>query len=292
MAGFFTNDMKRTYQHGAKAVPTDFASSWSANLDNDPLQSLRSQLKQERKNRLRAILDGEKLRAQLADVSDREQRLLRVGEMTAKFVHQLRTPLTTAMLHATQLDTETPRNERLVSRLIAGLNEINTMSADLLNYTAGASPTREYMRVESFLQDVGNSVRPQLRPSTNLSVSVIDTELVLHANSIALKGALLNLIKNAEQAASGSMSVLLHAHLFADRIHICVTDDGPGVAADAQARLFEPFFTTKAAGTGLGLAVVKAISESHGGRTSFSSSHLGSTFTIEIPAPNLSETIL
>jgi two-component system sensor histidine kinase FlrB len=102
-------------------------------------------------------------------------------------------------------------------------------------------------------------------------------------NKIALKGALLNLVSNADQASENGASILLHAHLFGDSIHVCVTDDGPGIADHVQPRLFDAFFTTRKHGTGLGLAVVKAVAAAHGGDVTVATSKLGSTFSLCLP---------
>ena len=63
-----------------------------------------------------------------------------------------------------------------------------------------------------------------------------------------------------------------------------MTDDGPGVADDLRSRLFDAFFTTRPQGTGLGLAVVKAVAEAHGGDVFLTSSNPGTCFTIRLPA--------
>jgi len=68
------------------------------------------------------------------------------------------------------------------------------------------------------------------------------------------------------------------------KVKIVVADTGSGMTADDMKRVFEPFFTTKSSGTGLGLATVYRIIESHGG-TIFVDSVIdsGTTFTILLP---------
>jgi signal transduction histidine kinase len=75
---------------------------------------------------------------------------------------------------------------------------------------------------------------------------------------------LTNLVNNAFEAAP-NVVVTLQAQLRGDRVEFTVHDNGPGIAPSIQSRVFEPFFSTRAAGTGLGLAVVKTVTEAHGG---------------------------
>ena len=67
-------------------------------------------------------------------------------------------------------------------------------------------------------------------------------------------------------------------------VEVSVADSGPGIKAEASGRLFEPFFTTKPAGTGLGLAVSRAIARAHGGDILAGTSTLGGAlFTLRLP---------
>jgi signal transduction histidine kinase len=69
-------------------------------------------------------------------------------------------------------------------------------------------------------------------------------------------------------------------------VEVAVGDTGPGVAPEARARLFEPFFTTKAGGTGMGLAVSRAIARAHGGDVDLAGEDGCSTvFRLWLPAP-------
>ena len=70
-----------------------------------------------------------------------------------------------------------------------------------------------------------------------------------------------------------------------------MSDQGPGIAAEAQARIFERFYRvdaarTRDAGAGLGLALARWIAHAHGGEIALAaSSRVGSTFVITLPAP-------
>jgi len=67
-------------------------------------------------------------------------------------------------------------------------------------------------------------------------------------------------------------------------VELCVIDNGPGIPEDIQHELFKPFFTTRNDGTGLGLAVVKAVSQAHGGCVRMESIPAqGSEFILQLP---------
>lgn len=227
---------------------------------------------------------SEILQASSRNLRQRNERLAAIGEMTAEFAHQVRTPLTAALLYAGQLETATPRQARVAARIVGGLSDLRRMVDEMLGFASGARVDHMTFTVLKLLQDVKDCIDGQLSDNSTVRISVTDPVLSVSAHEIALKGAVLNLLNNADQAGPDGVNILLHAHQFGDRVHICVTDDGPGIADDVQARLFEPFFTTRKHGTGLGLSVVKAVAAAHGGDVSVASSDLGSTFSLCIPA--------
>ncbi|MNP37466.1 Sensor protein ZraS [compost metagenome] len=87
----------------------------------------------------------------------------------------------------------------------------------------------------------------------------------LLCNRDTLVGSLLNLIENAIQAAGREVRLKVHLYRRDDSLRLSIADDGPGMDAATLARLGEPFFTTRNTGTGLGLAVVKAVARAHQG---------------------------
>lgn len=220
----------------------------------------------------------------MSQLRQRQERLTTIGEMTAQFAHQVRTPLASAMLYAAQLDTTTPKQQRAAQKITARLNDLGRMVNDMLGFAAGARPAEEAFEVRELLAEVQAAIEPQLNGQTGLQVIVEDSALRVSANKDSLKGALLNLVTNALQACESNAHIVLGATGDAEQVQLSVTDNGPGVAEEVLPRLFEPFFTTRPQGTGLGLAVVQAVAAAHDGDVSVHSSAEGTRFTIRLPA--------
>ena len=226
---------------------------------------------------------------EISEMRQRNERLSAIGEMTAEFAHQVRTPLASVMLYTGQLDRSTPARARVADKITTGLHDLKRMVNDMLGFAAGARRSQQTISIIELFDDVQRTIGRQLGKKTVLRQSVTDADITVAANKDALKGAILNMVSNADQACNGAGNILLHGHRFGDSIHICVTDNGPGISDDVKKQLFEPFFTTRPQGTGLGLAVVKAVATAHGGDAWVHSSELGSSFTIKLPADGSDE---
>lgn len=237
----------------------------------------------------------------LADVTDsrrmtelrqRQERLTAIGEMTAEFAHQVRTPLASAMLYAAQIDRTSEAQARVADKVVERLNDLGRMVNDMLGFAKGGHRAEEDVDVRDLFLDIRATLRPQLGERTTLELLIDGTSVdrgdanafVIAANSDALKGALINLIMNSSQAAAGHAHIQLGAWRDDDWIFFTVTDDGPGIGADVMPHLFEPFFTTRPQGTGLGLAVVQDVARSHGGDVRAESLRRGARFTLRLPA--------
>jgi two-component system NtrC family sensor kinase len=113
----------------------------------------------------------------------------------------------------------------------------------------------------------------------------------LVADEHQLEQVLFNIIQNAVLALSSNSpdrprTLTIHAVAVSDMIQLAIGDNGPGIAPDALARIFDPFFTTRRVGegSGLGLSIVHAIVQQHGGRI-WAESELGqgATFYVDLP---------
>ena len=214
---------------------------------------------------LNDLTETRRLQDQLA----RHERLSSLGRMVASLAHQIRTPLSAAMLYAGHLaDNEqalsAQTRQRFAVTLKERLHELEHQVRDMLVFARGELPLGDRVTPKALFQALqqaaqahvqGHAVRWQC-----------DSHLgELLCNRDTLVGALLNLIENALQASDGPARLKVHLYRRERSLHLCVSDAGSGIDAGLLGRLGEPFLTTKATGTGLGLAVVKAVVRAHQG---------------------------
>lgn len=218
----------------------------------------------------------------------RNQRLTSMGEMAANLAHQLRTPLSTALLYANHLgsDALTPfERHTFATKTIERLHHLERLTKDMLRFVKGEARRRENVVISDLLAELRQVVEPHI-VQKNLQFVVHDQSATaaMITDRQALCGAMINLLENAMQVSSPGGRITLTSRLEESHIILSVHDDGPGIDAALQERLFEPFFTTRAEGTGLGLAIVRGVIESMGGDVKIHSSPgEGSEFMIRLP---------
>lgn len=221
--------------------------------------------------------------------AERQERLAAMGELVAGLAHQLRTPLSAAMLYTASLrQPALSAAERLSlsDRAIERLRHLERLIRDMLSFARGDSLGRQRFQVCELVRELAHTLEP-IAKARKLSFTVhcdCDTFSLL-ADRKALAGALTNLLDNAFVAAGDGGRVSLGATHQQDRVHFRVADSGAGISPELQARLFEPFFTTRAEGTGLGLAIARGVARGHGGEISvISQPGQGAVFTLSLPA--------
>jgi two-component system sensor histidine kinase FlrB len=216
---------------------------------------------------------------QIAELLQRQERLSCMGEMTARLAHQIRTPLASALLYARQLRGEADTKEDSAVRICERLEDIVRMIDDMLCFAGGSHGGDERFSVRALFEDLLEEAAGSLDAGVP-SVAMTHQDLEVAGNRAAIKGALLNLVDNAWQACGSAGRVELGAELIENRVCLTVSDNGPGISADVRNHLFEPFYTTRPQGTGLGLAVVRAVAEAHAADVMVDSSSTGTTFAL------------
>ncbi|MBO7926704.1 ATP-binding protein [Pseudoalteromonas sp. K222D] len=220
------------------------------------------------------------------------QRLSALGKMVASLAHQVRTPLSAAMLYAANLGSkclpEASRDNfqtKLMSRLKDLENQVNDM---LLFAKSGDQHVVEQVSMQQLLSEVKTGADAMVTlNNSELDVSLPEPDIAILGNKTALASAIQNLIHNSIQIIGSGAQVQVSAMRdlqTPDFVRISVSDNGPGVDLQQVDKLFEPFFTTSSQGTGLGLAVVSSVANAHQGRIEVTNNvHGGACFNLLLP---------
>lgn len=218
---------------------------------------------------------------------ENEKRLMSIGTMTAQLAHQIRTPISSAMLYAEHLKNLPDLGNQAqiwIDRLQECHLNIEQQIKDLLLFARGTAikPVRTDMknwctllmqRVQSYI------VAPNV--VFNVNNQMIMRESLIHGESLI--GSVLNLVINSLQSEATEINLTL-ASIDDSGIQISVEDNGKGMPEEVKNQVFAPFFTTKAKGNGLGLAVVYEVVKAHGGQVSIESTEgLGTQVYLFLP---------
>ena len=233
----------------------------------------------------------------LQDLLSQHQRLTALGEMAAGLAHQIRTPLASVLLYLSQLENLSLDDEthlQFVGKTRERLRHMEQMINNMLAYVRGQSNAQECFSLKNVVESLEQMLEADLRATGGrLQVANQAPDVLIRGNADALLGALSNLAVNAIQACEAVPRLLLSISRDPQgNTFIALQDNGKGIETDMQEKIFEPFFTTRSSGTGLGLAVVKAVVEGHGGTIDIRSSDgQGTRVLICLPAANVENTL-
>jgi two-component system sensor histidine kinase PilS (NtrC family) len=216
----------------------------------------------------------------------RSERLAAVGQLAADIAHEIRNPLAAIsgcveMLRSGRCAPGDAEARRLMDIVIREIERLDHLITDFLQYARPAPPKPQAVELAEVLGEIAEMCRHGLPPEIAFELDA-PAGLRALADATQLRQALWNLVTNARQAMpeGGRLRVAARAvepsqdGAGADRkggmegspgVEICVSDTGTGIPPEIAERIFDPFFTTKAGGTGLGLATVHRIVESHQG---------------------------
>lgn len=228
------------------------------------------------------------------------QRLSSLGRMVASLAHQVRTPLSSAMLYASNLaapNLPPATKERFQSKLVDRLQDLEKQVNDMLLFAKGGdNKVVKAFSIAELVAEFSPMVETALKNNAIdycLEVEGETTRLMGNANAIA--SALSNLVMNAIQIAGKESQIDVFFRPVNNELKISVQDSGPGVAKELQQKIMEPFFTTRSQGTGLGLAVVQMVCRAHDGKLELISEEGdGACFTMCIPlesVPTLDQSV-
>jgi len=219
----------------------------------------------------------------------RKEKLAVLGQVAGSVGHELRNPLG-VMSNAvyflqtvlTDADDTTKEYLNIIKSEIAGSERI---VSDLLDSVRTQPPQPEIVSVAELIEQTLRKCR--VPSSVTVKLDIPETLSPLRVDAQQIHQVLRNLISNGVEAMpeGGTLEIRAVENKPDGTITVSVRDSGTGIAPDVLPKLFQPLFTTKARGIGLGLVVVKNLTEANGGTVKVESeAGKGTQFAITLPA--------
>lgn len=204
--------------------------------------------------------------------------------------HDLRTPLTSITGAATSLKEGNPNQMELLDTIHDESVRLSHQIQNLLDMTRLQSGGVELTLEWHLPQDLVATALDQARPSLGSREVVVqnpESLPLLRVDGLLIEKALVNLIENAGRYTPPHATISVITEVSAATLLFHVRDNGPGIAEENLSRLFTPGYRTPAGGYGLGLAVVKAVTDLHQGTVQARNQATGGAeFTIALPLPS------
>ncbi len=274
-----------------RSLVSIFDNSHERQLNNGTRVSISTNELDHEAGRIILISDVSEIRL-LQDRLNQQKHLSAMGEMVASMAHQVRTPLSTAILYASQMNKTRVSDKSRIKfskKILERLQYLERQVNDMLIFAKEGHLAMEGFSLQRLLEKVNDHMH-DYSLNSELTFQLSNEVQVDHmlGNEDALLGAIMNLLNNAVEAVETKGLVTLNVcQKDVTSIQLQIKDNGPGIDTSMKLRLFEPFFSTKINGTGLGLAVVDSVVKAHSGSIQCASEKgLGSVFTLSLPCVN------
>jgi len=234
----------------------------------------------------------DELAARLAELEKAQEELLRrerlstLGQTVATVSHEMRNPLATIRnalfsLRESIAAGDAARIARSLELAQRNIQRCDSIIVELLDYSRHRTPTLEETDVDSWLARVLDELPTPVGIAVTRSLGSAARARI---DQERMRRAVVNLHSNAVQAmstdgaASGALSVA--SRLTGDRVELVFQDSGTGMSPEVLARAGEPLYSTKSYGVGLGLSIVKAVMQEHGGSVRVESTEGAGTMVV------------
>ncbi len=203
-----------------------------------------------------------------------KESLALLGELSAGIAHEFKSALATISGYAQILQSEAAPGEQAEcsEKIVQETRALTHLVTEFLRFARPLEFTPTTVDLRALVDRTVAELREEM---PRVSFSAEGEFGLVPGDDGLLRQALLNLARNAAEAAAGGgdeVRVTLHGEIEESALgatqHIAVVDNGPGIDSADLPRIFMPFYTTKADGTGLGLAIVQKIAVQHGGTVS------------------------
>ena len=225
----------------------------------------------------------------LQDKLGQMQRLSSLGHMVSTLAHQIRTPLSSAMLYSANLNNynlDEASRKNFQEKLFLRLKDLEQQVNDMLLFSkSGKEQVVAELSVNHLVNDAVTNMEAIIaKANAIVRVKICQDDCQILGNKNALEGAIQNLIHNSLQVIKEQAEINIQVKCYDSFAYISVEDNGIGIPDELTEKVFEPFYTSKMQGTGLGLSVVKSVVEAHQGQVKLLKNlGTGAHFCLKLP---------
>lgn len=221
-------------------------------------------------------------------------RVLTMGELAASLTHDITQPIAAALVSAdlclhllANAESDGSRLRDAATRTCVELQRASEIIDRIRALFTRSSTLRDRVDINELVREMATLLEREATLHGVFIRTALDPSLpVVVADRVQLEQVLLNLMLNAIDAMKGGGGELsIASRQSGGRVEISVSDSGVGIPPEQLDYVFDAFFTTKPQGIGMGLAITRAIVESHGGLVSVHPNPgAGVTFRVSLPA--------
>jgi signal transduction histidine kinase len=221
-------------------------------------------------------------------------RFKAITDLYIGITHDIKVPLHAVIMHLEMLRKEVGGDNRggedkkavrYIDSITQEIKRLETIIRAFLDY---ASPFKNRVELVDLRQVVNEGIAllesEAARKGITLRKEMSGEPLWVYGDDAKLKQALLNLAVNAFDAMMSGGTLTIRGRPHNGECVLEIQDTGQGIKDDEKAKIFRFHYSTKDSGSGVGLSIVKMITEYHGGRVEFDSTEgKGSLFTLRFP---------
>ncbi|QWE19313.1 sensor histidine kinase [Polynucleobacter corsicus] len=239
----------------------------------------------------RSVIQIQDISSAIANRAEEERmsRLTAMGKMSAGIAHQLRTPLSTALLYASHLADQNITDDQkqlFADRLRKQLISLEKLASNMLLFLKQRPQQTTPVAVHELLEEACQAAQGLSQErNIELKLSLECPHTLVNVEKHSIISAFVAILENAIQVSEPGQLVEISCHDQPNQTEIIIEDYGPGIAENMMDTIFEPFSSGRVTGNGLGLSIARSNIESHRGQILVSNRpNGGARFTISLPS--------
>jgi PAS domain S-box-containing protein len=223
-------------------------------------------------------------------------RIITIGEMSTQLAHEISQPLASIGAYSSACIRLIEKDRADTEELYSAFKSISTQAIraqeimhELRNFVKKDS-SRKTVSINELVQNAIRFLQIEIRENKpDLSLELAEDLPLIEADQILIEQVIVNLVKNAMEAMQildqEDRRLTIETNVCQDSgVFVSVKDSGPGITDYEASKIFEPFYTTKPEGMGMGLAIIRSIIDSHGGKLEvLTNGDNGTTFHFTLP---------